>query len=803
MIRLSRRISLIWSTVSLFSILCLGRLFLVQPQMTQYENLLRLLAALSLPLAGSLCFGAWLYFRSRSRRPGREQHGFSFFATHRHSISVSLFFLAQVIAFGLITSTWLNLRHLPPFPLSKYVLVLWIALAYSAPFALFLIASGENYAARLAKLDPEHIRNGLLLLASILAAALIGLSAAGLYVTLLDSQTSPFSNINTYLTGIGIPFLILDLTLILSILLPVEKIIPHHAFPSPSLPKRSFLAQPLVSALLISIPYFLIFIFVLHPGYGINDDFGIISLASGYLGGKPVPFLAYSNVLLGFVFNALYALHTSLNWWMLFLLFLDFLATSALLQMVFSMPLGSSQKLLGALGVLICNAYFLINLTYTIIAAYVTTAGLCLLLSAVGSKNCLRSGKLWLGIALAFLGSLIRFESWLLVLVILLPALAVSLRSFKLTDLAVGLALMGLVTLGGFVFNRLYIRSSPAWSAYYTYNQVRSKLHDTPRLANMGATIQAVGWNENDLVMFTHWFFPDPQVYSLEHLEYLAEHVSNLRDIPSTLIYSAHRLVFPGSLPYILMIVSTWLGLLLYFPIKKQVLPLFIIGLDSLGVIFFLAWARKLPDRVLLPLLAAAVLFGWYLLYRGEAGEKSRPPADSGIFFRRLGIVSILLSFAMAVGLVTGQSIQTSQENIIKQTAYRQILSDIRELVASGVIPPDALIASNATGIPLEWSYPFRLELPPVQYLDMGWFTYSPSFEAELRLYGVQSLPAGFYQNSRVFLMTRENMMFGILQFIRDHNDVEASANKIYSMPNQSSDSVYDDVALYKLDLKK
>ncbi len=153
----------------------------------------------------------------------------------------------------------------------------------------------------------------------------------------------------------------------------------------------------------------------------------------------------------------------------------------------------------------------------------------------------------------------------------------------------------------------------------------------------------------------------------------------------------------------------------------------------------------------------------------------------------------------MAAGLVVSQSAQTSASNITKQAAYLQILSDIKGLVVNGEIPPNAVIASNATGIPLEWANPLTLDLPAVQYLDMGWFTNSPSFNNELLRDGIQSLPAGFYQNSNVYLMTRQNMMGGILQFIRDHEGFKVKVKTIYQMPNKSGDPVYDNVAIYKL----
>ena len=87
--------------------------------------------------------------------------------------------------------------------------------------------------------------------------------------------------------------------------------------------KYLFLLQPWVAAFLSSAAFFAIIFLFFRPGYAVGDDISIISLASGYLGGKPLPFLVYSNVLLGFILNPLYASAPTLNWEILFFIVIN------------------------------------------------------------------------------------------------------------------------------------------------------------------------------------------------------------------------------------------------------------------------------------------------------------------------------------------------------------------------------------------------------------------------------------------------------------------------------------------------
>jgi len=562
----------------------------------------------------------------------------------------------------------------------------------------------------------------------------------------------------------------------------------------------AFVRSPLGVSLATTIIFFIIFLVVLRPGYETDDDLSIISLASGYLGGKPLPFLVYSNVLWGFLLNPLYALPSRINWEVLLFFVLNFISTTGLIYLVLSRPLRVVNKLFGILVILIADAFILMIINYTSMASFASISGFCILLDGVRDHSGMRKGQCFLGSGLVLAGSLIRIQSMLLALAVVLPPLLFCIRSFKFKNLILVLAVTGALVAGSYAFNRLYVRSSPEWNTYYLYNQTRSMLHDTPRLSNIETLYQKVGWSQNDLVMFTHWFFPDAKTYSLENLQQL---INIIPDKRSSLFITPRilldRLLHPQALPDMMMIVAIELAASVFGLGKRnQVLPFLALAAVFLLLGWFLVWSLKLPTRVLLSLLAAVsidglFLFDWTGLLEQPSVGSPLAGRSSGRYF---GYCLWLLGFA-AVGIVTVQGIQMSGVNRKEQTAYDQIMGDLKSLQAQGKIQENALIVSPESGIPIEWSDPMILELPEIEYLPMGWLTFSPAYESVLMQYGTGSLPSELYRTKNVYLLTHTNIMFGVLQFIREHAGISVSSNAIYKMPDISGSAAYDNVALY------
>jgi hypothetical protein len=559
--------------------------------------------------------------------------------------------------------------------------------------------------------------------------------------------------------------------------------------------KYLFLLQPLAASFLSSTAFFAIIFLFFRPGYAVNDDISIISLASGYLGAKPLPFMVYSNVLFGFLLNPLYGLAGGVNWEILLFILINFLSVWALVYIFLARLPNPGLKLLGTVTVILCDTYFLINITYTMIAAFASLAGLCLILTTVQSASTLNKRTLTLGCALVLVGSLIRFKSTLLIGAFSLPVLILSYRPAQIKKHVIAFSLLAVFVSSAYVFDRLYLQTAPDWYSYQVYDSVRSQLHDTPRKINIEPAYPQIGWSRNDQKLFFDWFFPDQQIYSLEHLRYLVEHVPGTQtDKVATLTALLTNLFDSVHWPYWLLMLSTWLITLFYGLAKKAGAALLALLAAFFAFAFYFTWAMKIPDRILVSQFAAVVILGLYILAWvganepasfSQAGHKRRLPSA-------VWLAAITVSVAVTFGLVLKQSMDTSQINLKNQAAYQNVLVDIQNLRDNGTIGKNALIISPAYGFPLEWANPLKLSLPKTQVLEMGWLTFSPAYKKVLADFGAELIPEAFYEKDNIYLMTRPASLSEILDFIKEHKGLDVETDLLYQVPGT-------DIGLYKL----
>ena len=731
---------------------------------------------------------------------------------------VMLFILAQVIAGCAVAIFWLNLKN--PLPDDPSVWPFWTGIiCVTIPaVAIFLADGKKDSLRRLLGVERISFQGVFLFLFSFLPAVLIGVTAKEIIPYYMKSHQIPSGGlIILFSLCVGLPFLVIDLNLLIAgnLVGLVNKISiwlrlvgnKTDGWGIRLLEKSRplFRKQPWIVSLFITILYFIFIFSVFRVGYETNDDISMISIASGYLGGAASPVLVFSNVILGFFLNFLYGMQTRLNWEILLFILINFLSAWSLILLVFSALVKPVFKLIGLMVILLCDAYFLIRINFTTIPAFASIAGLSLLLTAVLSHSPVKKLSLIGGISLLLVSSLIRFESVLLILLMIIPALIIFHRSFQFRILALAFIASSVLVAGCNVFDRMYVNSNPAWQSYSLYNQARSSLQDTPRSANLWKTYDEVGWSENDFLLFKHWFFPDRKVYSIENLQYLVEHTpveqADLVGTLDLLVSSLSRLI---SLPYIFVMVAVWLGMLLcVVPAKKVLMPSFIVVITSLAILFYLSEVMKIPYRVMLPVLSANAIFGLFIFLASIPGwnQGMHSRKDPGLFW--MGVISMVFSFVMASGLVLAQMVMTSRTNMKRQAAYQQITSDLKALQEQGTILPNALIVSPAYGVPLEWSNPLVLDFPEVQYLNMGWLTFSPPYEETLQDHQVSSLPAGLYQNDNVYLMVIPSRMEAIRQFITDHEGVEVDVSVLYEVPEIVGEPAYDQVRLYKLEPSK
>jgi hypothetical protein len=577
--------------------------------------------------------------------------------------------------------------------------------------------------------------------------------------------------------------------------------------------------HPAATSFLATSVFFAAFLAILRPGYGTDDDIQMIATVAGYMGGKAFPFLIWSNDLLGTVLSFFYASKPTINWEIWLFVAVHFFSIWALIELIVSRSMTAGIKAFGVLVILFGDAYFLLNLTYTTVSAIGSISGFCLLLTAAQSPRMLKGGQFFFAIVLIVVGSLVRLESTGLVLAIMIPGLIVCRGFFPIRNLGVAIAMTAALVLACYAIRLAYLRLFPDWNNFYIYAVTRSMLQDTPRLANVDGRIRDVHWTTNDLNMFARWFFPDAQTYSLQNLQYLVGHVSTRRPtILNRLLLFSRHLLDETILPYTLLVLLTWMGLLFHgFASKKVVISACLTLLVTLAINGYLLWTIRLPDYVLLSSLEASAIFTLFIGYWTDSGttqeirlpETSNPTDQKSDFhgprqgllsdgLAKLGRYASVILLLVVLTLTLDQSIKTTYTNLTHEAVYHQMLTEIGRLpLQEGAQKP--LIISPAFGIPWEWSNPLTVDFPETHYMILGWDTLSPAYQNVLAQYQVGTLPAGLYDAKNVYLMTDATTLNGIVLFIKNHGGVNVTSRLIYT-PNFHTGTIYDTARLYKLE---
>lgn len=553
--------------------------------------------------------------------------------------------------------------------------------------------------------------------------------------------------------------------------------------------------------------FFALYLAVFRPGYAVSDDISMISLVSGYLGTTPVPFMTFSNVLLGFVLIPLYAIHSNLNWEIWLLIAVNFLSVWILVHLVLSHPLRLAYKIAGILVLLACDSYLLMRITYTSMAAFAAVAGFCAVLTAarapIPSRRLLIFGGL-----LILASSLIRPQSFLLVFLVILPCLLIMGRFFRIKVLACTFAGTAVLVTGCYAFDRIYVRSYPAWDSFYAFTNLQHQVIDTPRVdkQNILNFLSAVGWSRNDFWLFTDYFFLDPTIYSAAKLQYLADHVSGTLPSLSSAFrepYSFQRdFQSSDTIPYVLIMAATWSLALLQRRLRKAVPALAALLASASTLCLYLVWSARVPLHVWFSFLATTSVFGLYIVsfYAGAAELTSRTEQGNVRPSRLAAAIVLVMACASVVTALYRASLMT-QDNTEKRAIYHKIVADLDALQAQGKIAPNALILSPNVGIPAEWSNPLIVDLPGPRYFQVQWLAFSPLYDEVLRDHGAQSLPTDLYRKGNIYLMTPPALMPAVVQFMKEHSGVTVYAERVYSLGDQLG--VFSKVTVYRLTMQE
>jgi hypothetical protein len=328
-----------------------------------------------------------------------------------------------------------------------------------------------------------------------------------------------------------------------------------------------------------------------------------------------------------------------------------------------------------------------------------------------------------MAIVLVGLGSLIRFESFLLLLATTTGA-AWLLSKRLIREKALFVIAIGFLGWAGWAFDHSYYDGKSDWQTYRKYNKSRGDLNMTAKLNYNQENLpvfEHVGWSENDFKMLNiHWLYEDPAAFSADKLAYLDQHLSSHRSSLGVLV------------TIIIAIALAPAPVLLFFAIvfsrtqnsKPSLLMYFSIVGPVLLVVGYLALTTRLPTRVVVPVLFASSLFSLVAVRRN--GETYR---------RLVSAVLLPLTFiTLAVLSLESVWINARQNDL----AAERLLDSLRLLAPYS----DKTFVSSINAVLLERLNPLTglAETRNVNIIHLMWSGGSPSFETQLQRRNSSSL---------------------------------------------------------------
>lgn len=209
-----------------------------------------------------------------------------------------------------------------------------------------------------------------------------------------------------------------------------------------------------------------------------NDDIVMLLFASGQYTGIPEFRLVFINSIFGYFLKTLYTLTNKIEWYSVIFSIIHIISTSLILWKLFKTKSTLIWKLLFAIIFITFQARLITQFQFTTTAAIVSLAGLILFSETIRRQ--------WiLGIVLFCIGTLIRFESAILVLIIYSPYYAKLLYKSYSYKILKKLLLLAIPVCCFFSINYISYQLDNEWKAYYEFNKIRGGINDNPNSASV------------------------------------------------------------------------------------------------------------------------------------------------------------------------------------------------------------------------------------------------------------------------------------------------------------------------------
>ena len=418
---------------------------------------------------------------------------------------------------------------------------------------------------------------------------------------------------------------------------------------------------------IVSLFLWMIFITAGYVSYDVNDDASLNLISAGALGyGRQ--YLIYSNVLLGWVLQALFTIFPHINCYLWFYLVFNLIAIIAVcLAITDNMKLRTA--LFTTIGInLLMAGEFYVHLTYTKSAALYGTAGLILLLWQI-KKEKRDKGYMALAYILVAIGTWARWKSFALCVPTVIGIELIDIlwnvigkkNRFSIKKY-IPLFVAGAICIASILIDNVAYKMDAGWDEFRKTDNLLIEMRDNNRYVFSDAPEEflAAGITENDFKMIKgYWMWNDPTYFNSERLMQIKEIGSKYED-PAIRFDMA---LIRDEIKEVLWILTgksygiIFVLILLLAAIhgnKKLFVKLGYVSLVTVGEIYYMFCLNRVLWRAEICAVLAAVITGGYLL--AELIESKKEENAEFKLYPLIGFVVVCALFIAAKSLVVDNS---------------------------------------------------------------------------------------------------------------------------------------------------
>ncbi|WP_250629993.1 hypothetical protein [Rhodoflexus caldus] len=519
--------------------------------------------------------------------------------------------------------------------------------------------------------------------------------------------------------------------------------------------------RPFQASLVLHLILFGLVYSIFTPFYQTNDDVLMMLIVRGIsVVTEPSEYVLFMNVLLGRFLKNLFLLYPDFDWYSFFMVSCLFVSFTVLGYLFFKYLKNTYILLYFLIFVFCIEIYILLNLQFTIVASITALAGMLTLCQT----NIIPPRDIVISTLCILISTMIRYQSTLLIFILLLPFIIISFYHEKLESISRYFKIIVSNIIIAFVF---FIYSDADYKNYsndyiyfksYIVKITDQNLETFYNEKEFMDILNSARWSKNDFEMIKNWFFMDKNLYNIKSFKKITnkKHLFSVNfNLLSVKSYFFLYEIFSSKISFFM--ISVALGLFFIFPNKKDgyITSCLTIVVLVILVVFIRYTMKWPPERVLIPMFITAISV---ILFS----------------YRKLNIQNIcrwklhVYLLTALIALYSGASlIQDQYNNSIYISSYNDSLKKFCNRIPNG-----SLVVGWGVGFPYENILPFE----SISYLKhfytypLGAFQRADDQMKILYQYHIGNIYYDIGNNDKIFLMVYSDKEKHLLKtYVKEH----------------------------------